>query len=145
VKVYLDTNVLVAASVQEHQHHVQSFDLVKAVKEGALQGFIGTHGLAEFYSGLTRAPFIPRVHPAEAGRLLDDNILPYFELIALTADDYKAILRSCANAGLIGGVVFDVLHLHSARKAECDRIYTFNVKDFRVLAPVDLAGKIAAP
>ena len=145
MKVYLDTNVLVAASVQEHPHHVPAFDLVKAVKEGALQGAISTHGLAEFYSVLPRAPFTPRVHPAEAGRFLDDNILPYFELVALSVSDYKAVLRSCANAGLIGGVVFDALHLHSARKAGCDRVYTFNVKDFRALAPSDLAGRIAAP
>ena len=145
MRVYLDTNVLVAASVQEHQHHLQSFDLVKAVKEGTFEGCISTHGLAEFYSVLTRAPCTPRVHPAEAGRFLNDNILPYFELIALSAEDYKAVLRSCASAGLIGGVVFDALHVHSAQKAGCDRIYTFNVKDFRFLAPADLVDKITAP
>ena len=145
MRVYLDTNVLVAASIQEHQHHVQSFDLVKAVREGTLEGCIGTHGLAEFYSVLTRAPFSPRVHPAEAGRLLNENILPYFQLIALSAQDYKAVLRSCSSAGLIGGLVFDVLHMRSAEKAECDRIYTFNVKDFRSLASAELAAKIAAP
>lgn len=145
MKAYLDTNVLVAASVQDHQHHLQSFDLVKAVKAGTFEGCISTHGLAEFYSVLTRAPFVPRIHPAEAGRFLNDNILPYFELIALSANDYKAVLRSCASSGLIGGVVFDALHLHSAQKAGCDRIYTFNVKDFRSLAPADLADKIVAP
>ena len=145
MKAYLDTNVLVAASIQEHQHHAASFDLVKAVKDRGLQGCISTHGLAEFYSVLTRAPFIPRVHPSEASRFLDDNVLPYFELIALSGSDYKAVLRSCANAGLIGGMVFDALHLHSAQKAGCDRVYTFNVKDFRAFAPSSLAGKIAAP
>ena len=145
MKVYLDTNILVAASVQEHPHHEQSFDLVRAVKKGAVEGFITTHGLAEFYSVLTRAPFTPRIHPAEAGRILGDNILPYFELIALSAKDYKAVLRASTNAGLIGGTVFDVLHLHGARKAGCDRIYTFNVKEFRSLAPADFAAKIAAP
>jgi predicted nucleic acid-binding protein len=145
VKAYLDTNVLVAASIQEHRHHVQAFDLVKRVKEGALQGCISTHGLAEFYSVLTRAPFTPRVHPSEAGRFLDDNVLPYFELTALSVNDYKAVLRSCSAAGLIGGMVFDALHLHSAQKAGCDRIYTFNVRDFRALAPSGLAGKIGAP
>jgi predicted nucleic acid-binding protein len=144
VKAYLDTNVLVAASVQEHQHHTQAFDLVRAVKEGALQGCISTHGLAEFYSVLTRAPFTPRVHPAEAGRFLDDNVLPYFELLALSVDDYKAVLRSCTLAGLIGGVIFDVLHIYSAQKAGCDRIYAFNVRDFRMLAP-DLSDKIVSP
>ena len=145
MKAYFDTNILVAASVQEHQHHVLSFDLVKAVKKGTFEGCVSTHGLAEFYAVLTRAPFTPRVHPAEAGRILDDNILPYFELIALSAGDYKAVLRSSTRAGLMGGAVFDALHLHGAQKAGCDRIYTFNVKDFRSLAPADLADKIFAP
>mgnify|MGYP001164593724 CR=1 FL=1 len=144
MKVYLDTNVLVAASVEAHPHHLQAFDLVKAVRDRACEGCVSTHGLAEFYSVLTRAPFVPRIHPVEAGRLLDLNILPYFELIALSVVDYKAILRSCADAGLVGGVIFDVLHLHSAQKARCERIYTFNVKDFRALAPAELADKIAA-
>jgi predicted nucleic acid-binding protein len=94
VKAYVDTNVLVTASIQEHHHHVQAFDLLKKAKEGVLQGRIGAHGLAEFYSVLTRAPFTPRVHPAEAGRFLDDNILPYFELAPLSAEDYKVVLRS---------------------------------------------------
>jgi predicted nucleic acid-binding protein len=145
VKVYLDTNILIAASVQEHQHHLQSFDLLKSVKEGAVQGCIGSHGLAEFYSVLTRAPFTPRVHPSEAGRLLDENIVLYFEIAALSADDYKAVLRSCVNAGLAGGAVYDALHLRSAMNAGCDRVYTFNVKDFRAIAPPGFADKIAAP
>jgi predicted nucleic acid-binding protein len=145
VKAYLDTNVLVAASVGDHQHHVQSFDLVRAVKQGAVTGCISTHGLAEYYSVITRAPFVPRVHPGEASRFLDENILPYFELIALSASDYKTVLRFCSKIGLIGGMVFDALHIHCAQKADCDRIYTFNVKDFRALAPSEQADKIAAP
>ena len=136
MKVYLDTNVLIAASVEGHRHHVQSFDLVKAAMEGSVAGCIGTYGLAEFYSVLTRAPFNPRVHPAEAARFLDDNI---------SAKDYRAVLRTSASAGVIGGAVFDALHLHSAEKAGCNRIYTFNVKDFRLLAPPGMAGKITAP
>jgi predicted nucleic acid-binding protein len=145
VKAYLDTNVLIAASVREHKHHVRAFDLVKEVKDGGVKGCISTHGLAEFYSVITRTPFTPRVHPVEASRFLDDNILPYFELVALSSSDYKTVLRSCANGGFIGGVVFDALHLHNAQKAGCDRIYTFNVKDFRSLAPAELADRIAAP
>jgi predicted nucleic acid-binding protein len=145
VKVYLDTNVLVAAAVQEHQHHIQAFSLAKRIRDGAIEGFISTHGLAEFYSVLTRAPFTPRVHPAEAGRLIEDNILPYFNLIALSASDYKTVFRSCAASGLSGGMIFDALHLHSAQKAECDRVYTFDVKDFRILAPPGIVDRVVSP
>ena len=145
MKAYLDTNVLIAASIDDHQHHLQAFDLVEAVKRGAMKGCISTHGLAEFYSVITRAPFVPRVHAAEANRFLEENILPYFELVELTREDYRSVIRSCADASLIGGLVFDALHLQSAVKSKCDRVYTFNVKDFRTLAPPSLAGKIAAP
>ncbi len=145
MKVYVDTNILIAASVQAHPHHAQAFDLVSNVRDGLLQGCISTHGLAEFYSVLTRAPFSPRVHPAEAGRFLEDNIIPYFELVALSSDDYKEVLNASAKAGLVGGMVYDALHLQCARKVGCDRIYTLNVKDFRTLATDDLEDKISAP
>jgi predicted nucleic acid-binding protein len=145
VKSYVDTNILVAASIQDHPQYIQSFELLGRVKDGALQACITTHGLAEFYSVLTRAPFRPRVHPAEASRFLEDNILPHFELVALSAEDYRTVLSTCAKAGLVGGVVFDALHLYGAQKAGCDRIYTFNVKDFRALATDALRDKITSP
>ena len=31
------------------------------------------------------------------------------------------------------------------QKVECDRIHTFNVKDFRALAPAGFADKVSAP
>lgn len=145
MKAYLNTDVLAAASVESHPHHVPAFELVVAVKTRSLDGCISTHGLAEFYSVMTRSPFSPRVHPLEAGLFLDENILPFFEIVALSAGDYKSVIRSCAEAGLVGALVFDCLHLQSAQKANCDRIYTFNVKDFRQLAPPALVHKIAAP
>lgn len=144
MKVYVDTNVLVAASVQAHPHHARAFELVSSIKNGAVQGCISTHGLAEFYAVLTRAPFSPRVHSAEVSRFLEDNIVPHFELVTLSADDYKQVLSGSAMAGLVGGIVYDALHLECARKAGCDRIFTFNTKDFRALAP-DLTNKISAP
>ena len=64
----------------------------------------------------------------------------------LTAEDYQAVLHSCAAAGLIGGVIFDALHLYSSEKANCDRIYTFNVKDFLMLAQTEeVIAMIASP
>ena len=67
-----------------------------------------------------------------------------FEIIALTADDYLGVIRTASATGVQGGRIYDALHLAAARKANCDIIYTFNVKHFRELAP-DLATKIRAP
>jgi len=145
VKIYVDTNILVAAAAEEHPHHLQSFELIFQVQNGDFQGFISTHGLAEFYAVLTRTPFIPRMYPADAGRFLDDDILPHFQVVTLSADDYRAVLSRCAATGIASGRIFDALHLHSAAIAGCDRIYTFNVKHFRLLAPEELKHKIVMP
>jgi predicted nucleic acid-binding protein len=59
--------------------------------------------------------------------------------------DYKTVLSAAAKAGLIGGVVYDALHLHSAQKSGCERIYTFNGRDFSALAPAGLRIRISAP
>ena len=45
----------------------------------------------------------------------------------------------------IGGRIHHVIHLRCAAKMKCDRIYTFNLRDFRAIAPMELADKISAP
>ena len=94
---------------------------------------------------LTRTPFKPPLYPSEAGLIIEEMILPYMELVTLTPKEYQEVVRHCAASGWAGGRIHDAIHLRCAQKAECDRIYTFNVKDFRVLAPADLAGKVSAP
>lgn len=141
MKVYFDTDVLIAAFVRTHPHHGPAIDLLDGACGGALQGCISTHGLGEFYSVLTRTPFTPRVRPLEAKRFLDEKISRYFEIVPLTETDYATVLE----AGLVGGMIFDALHLCAAEKANCERIYTFNVRHFRPLASKELAGKITAP
>ena len=77
--------VLVAGSVEAHAHHLPAFELLNAIQRKTMQGCISTHGLAEFYSVITRTPFSPRIPPFEAQRILDENIFPCFEIIALSA------------------------------------------------------------
>jgi hypothetical protein len=35
--------------------------------------------------------------------------------------------------------------MQCAAKMKCDRVYTFNLRDFRAVAPPNMAEKIAAP
>lgn len=144
MKAYFDTNVLIAAFIQEHPHHTQSFRLVEKVVNGTLRGYSSAHTLAEFYSVVTRAPFRPRVQPGEAGRYLEENIFPHFEFVALSSEDYRNLLRVWIEAGLAGGIVYDALHVKCAEKSRCDRIYTWNAADFTGLVP-HLRAKIFAP
>lgn len=49
------------------------------------------------------------------------------------------------SGGWIGAKIYDALLLCSAARCSADRIYTFNLADFRPLAPPALEGKICAP
>jgi predicted nucleic acid-binding protein len=144
MKVYFDTAVLVAASVAGHPHHSQSILSLESVRAKKLEGLVSGHGLSEVYAVLTRAPFSPAIYPAEAWKLLEENILPYFEIVTTTPQMYWETIRECAGKGWIGGRIYDALHLRCARESECDRIFTFNVRHFQQLAP-DLAQRIGAP
>jgi predicted nucleic acid-binding protein len=107
-------------------------------------GHVSGHTLAEAYAVLTRAPFTPPIYPAEAWKLLSENVLPFFQIVALTTAMYRETIQECSEGGWTGGRIYDALHLHCAKKSGCDRIYTFNVRHFRQLAP-DWAERIAAP
>jgi predicted nucleic acid-binding protein len=142
--IYVDTNVLVAASLEAHPHHAPAEDWLRRVHAGELKACIATHGVAEMFVVLTRVPISPPVQPHEAWRLIQGNVLPYFKLVALSARDYRQALADCAKAGWTGGRVYDSLHLMAARRARCNQICTFNLRHFRETAP-DFGSSIHMP
>jgi predicted nucleic acid-binding protein len=144
MRAYFDTTIFVAASVEDHPHHNQAFAALLLAQSGKMKNYISGHGLSEAYSVLTRTPFRPTVYPAEAWKILQESVLPYFQLVTITPQMYIETIRDCADKGWIGGRVHDALHLRCAREADCQRIYTFNVRHFQQLAP-DLAQRIGAP
>lgn len=144
MNAYLDTNVIIAGYVRSHNHHTQAFGLLRQVYDGRVSGILLAHGLSELYSVLTKAPFLPRISPGEAWQLLNDRVLGSFEIVHLTTEEHTGVVRQCAHEGWSGGRIFDALHLQAARKARCERIFTFDVRHFRQLAP-DMADIIVAP
>lgn len=142
---YFDTSVLVAAAVSEHPHNGPALAVLEERIRQNHRGFISAHSLTEFYSVLTRAPFKPSIYPGEVVQIMDAMVLPHLELVTLDRDDYEAVIRNCAAHGWTGGRVHDAVHLRCAENANCDRVYTFNVKHFRGLAPSELEDKITAP
>ena len=103
------------------------------------------HSLAEAYSALTTGPLKPRIHPLEALRIIEENFLTRFRVVTLEPEDYLQVMRDAAAAARPGGRIYDALLLRCAAKANCDRVYTFNVRDFRAIAPPELAQRICAP
>jgi predicted nucleic acid-binding protein len=145
VKWCFDTSVLVAAAVTHHPHNAPALAVLEELVSQKHRGYISAHSLTEVYSVLTRTPFKPPLYPSEAWQIIEEMILPHMELVALTPREYREVVRHCAVSGWAGGRVHDAVHLRCAQKVGCDRVYTFNVKDFRALAPSDLTDKIAAP
>ena len=142
---YFDTSVLVPAAVTRHPHNAPALAVLEELINRKHRGYVSAHSLTEFYSVLTRTPFKPPLYPGEAWQIIEEMILPHMELVILTPKEYREVVRHCAVNGWAGGRIHDAVHLRCAQKTNCDRIYTFNVRDFRALAPSDVADKISAP
>ena len=143
--VFLDTTVLVASSSLAHPHFAQAAAAVARVVARKDKGFIGQHSLAEMYAALTRMPVLPRIHPLEAARMIRENILQHFQTVSVVEKDYLEALTMVSSAGWPGAKIYDALLLCCADKCPAQRIYTFNLKDFRQLAPSRLQHKICSP
>ena len=137
MKVCFDTSTLIAALLQQHPHHAVAFPRLQSVKDGAAQGYLTTHGLAELFATLTALPLKPRLHPADVLRLIQQSVLTYFTLIPLGAAEYHEAMQLTVRQHLSSGAIYDALHVAGARSAGCTTLYTLNLRHFRSLAPGD--------
>ncbi len=145
MKLFLDTNVLVAACLEEHEHHGRALPLVQTIHEKKVEGFASAHTLLEMLATLTRLPRSPRILPMQAATLLEENVMKRFSVVSLTAKEYAELARRLGREGIIGGQAYDALHLECARKSGADRIYTFNVRHFQSLADDTMRPRIVSP
>lgn len=105
---------------------------------------MSVHSTAETYAALTRLPVLPRIHPAEAARMIADNIVPHFQMVPIAKKDYLEAMRAVVDSGWSGAKIYDALILGCAARSGAERIYTFNLADFLQLAP-KLEDRICAP
>jgi predicted nucleic acid-binding protein len=73
IKVLFDTSVLVASILVNHEQHSACIPWLTRVKRGEIQGFVGTHTLAELYSILSAFPAKPRLSPQLVQQLMTDK------------------------------------------------------------------------
>lgn len=144
MKVYFDTNVLVAALQPDHIHHGRSFAAYARVHDGTLEGCLSGHGLTELYSVLTRVPWKIPVSPSEILGVIQQSVITSFSIVDVSKQSYLAALAICGKAGWKGGRVHDAVHIQAAIQAGCDLIYTYDIAHFESLAP-EWSGRIQAP
>ena len=77
--------------------------------------------------------------------MIEQSILPLVAVIALSGAEYRQVITDCAAAGWTGGAIYDAIHIRAAKKANCERLYTFNVKHFRAMAGDAFQDSISAP
>lgn len=130
----IDSNVLIAASDGDHEHHDQSLKFVAAAAD---QFFVTTlHCTSECYSNLTRqrrsggAGFTP----AEAMAAID-SIERAFDVLSLSVADHHAALRGFAERGGAGPRVYDFLIGYTGLINGLPLIVTWNIRDFEPLFP----------
>ena len=133
--VLFDTSVLVPALSETHPHHVEARARLEQTRAGEVRLVVSAHALAETYSTLTVFPVVPAVSPAEAVRLIGEDVLALADVVPLDADDYAAVLGRVAALGLVSGAVYDGLHVRAAGKAGADELVTFNGRDFLRVPP----------
>jgi predicted nucleic acid-binding protein len=145
VRVFLDTNVLIASVLGLHDAHLRCLPVLQRVQDGKDEGFISAHSLAEMYAVLTKIPPPLRHSPEQALLSIEENVLKHFKILHLTGSDYGGLIRDAAAAGIQGGTIYDTVLLKSAIKANPDRIYTLNLKHFQAVAPADVASSLISP
>lgn len=144
MRLFFDTSVLVAALLKEHPAHSRSAERLQSVLGGTSVGVVSAHSLAEAYSTLTRHPTTRGLRPEHIARMLRENVAGHFEIVALTASDYLALVDEQSSLGTTGGAIYDALLMHAASLANVDSILTLNERDFRRVYP-SLADKVSSP
>ncbi len=144
MKALFDTGVLVAAMVEAHPRHAETFTWLQRAHEGRLDYFVCAHSLAELYAVLSTYPARPRLSPELANRLIRENVTDAARVVSLSGSDYSFVLQSLAAMGQPGAVIYDALIARAAQKARVDRLLTLNPRDFLRVWP-DGAAVITAP
>jgi predicted nucleic acid-binding protein len=135
LKAFLDTSVLIATFYDDHEHHQPSLDLFLRFPKSEVS--CSGHSLLEVYSSLTGMPGKRRASPDEAMLFLK-QVREQFTIVTLRENDYAELLQSSAAAQVAGGAIYDGQLVQCALKVKAEVLYTWNVRDFRRIAPASL-------
>jgi predicted nucleic acid-binding protein len=143
MKVLMDTSVLVSAMLPDHVHHAHSQPWLERANAGALEAVVSGHSLAELYSVPTRLPRTPRISPAEALQLIQQNVTSH-TLVTLSAVDYVKLIEELAQASVAGGPVYDAVIAKATELATVDYLLALNVGHFQRVWP-NGASRVVSP
>ena len=127
----IDSSVLVAAFYRGHPHFAASHALLLQLPEK--QRTAALHSLSEVYAAITRLPVSPKPSPSDA-LLYMQSLATRIRWIAASEKTYQHALTRTASLGLAGAKIYDSLILATAIEHGATQLYTWNLKDFTLLA-----------
>ena len=146
MKILLETSTLIAGMLPEHAHHASAVAWLSFAKNQSNGYTVAAHTTAECYSVLTRLPRKPKISPAEARELLEENVFARAGILTSPAGDYVQIIRDLDSKALAGAIVHDAVIARAAENAGVERLVTLNPKHFskvwngdpsRIVSPLD--------
>jgi predicted nucleic acid-binding protein len=131
VSVFLDTSVLLAGLIDFGPQSAPAQMVMHAVAERTVPS-AGTawHCCLEFYSAATRLPPEFRLAPADAVRLLQEEVFGRMSVHDLVPGQRAALLRAAVHDAIAGGRIYDAHIAEVARAAGAEVIVTDNRKHF---------------
>ena len=88
------------------------------------------HCCLEFYAVATRLPEELRLHPRDAWRLVDEELMERFTVHQLPAAQQRTFMGAAAGDRIVGGRIYDAHIAEIARQARADVVVTDNVRHF---------------
>ena len=131
MSTFFDTSVLLAGLIDFGPQSAPSQALLHAIAEKKLTSpATAWHCCLEFFSVATRLPAEYRLSPADATRLLLEEILSRMAVQDLPVADRIQMLQSAARDGMGGGRIYDVHIAEVARTAGAEVVVTDNRRHF---------------
>ncbi len=131
VTIFLDTSVLLAGLVDFGPQSAPAQSMLHGVAEKQIPN-AGTawHCCLEFLSVSTRLPPEFRLAPADAARLLEEEVFARMAVHDLADTDRLPMVRAAARDGTIGGRIYDAHIAEVARAAGASVVITDNRRHF---------------
>ena len=131
VSAFLDTSVLLAGLIDLGPQSPPAHSVLHGVAEKTIAP-AGTawHCCLEFFSVSTRLPPEYRLTPADAFRLIEEEVFRRMTVYELPSGDRLPLLRAAAQDATAGGRIYDAHIAEVARAAHATVIVTDNRRHF---------------
>lgn len=131
VKCFLDTSVLLGGLIDFGPQSAAAQRVMASIADGAVRdAATGWHCCLEFYSVATRLPPEFRLAPADAERLMREEILGRLDIADLPARERDRLFAAAARDEIAGGRIYDAHIAETARAAAAGVIVTDNRRHF---------------